>query len=84
MIVVERRTFWCCVKYEWTYSRQADSSQLVDSIVRPDIISTVKNARRMNMNEDVIVLVMTANIVRKLIIITRKGVNRMAVIQLSI
>jgi hypothetical protein len=30
------------------------------------------------------VLVMTANIVRKLIIITRKGVNRIAVIQLSI
>lgn len=52
-----------------------DSNQFVDSNVSPDTISIVNNASRRKMNEDVSVLVITANIAKKSTAVNIIGVN---------
>lgn len=54
---------------------KVDSNQLVDSNVSPDTISIANNASRRKINEDVIVLVITANIVKKRTTVNIIGVN---------
>ncbi|KAG2230584.1 hypothetical protein INT48_006889, partial [Thamnidium elegans] len=50
-------------------------NQLVDSNVKPDIISRVSNASRRKIKDDVIVLVITAKIVKKTTTSSITGVN---------
>jgi hypothetical protein len=61
-----------------------DSNQLVDSAANPDTISIVRKASRMKIKEDVMVLVITAKIARRPIIVNRKGVKSMSEIQVNI
>lgn len=54
---------------------QFDNNQLVDSMVKPDTISIANNASRRKINEDVIVLVITAKHVKNTITNRIKGVS---------
>ncbi|GAA5811704.1 hypothetical protein MFLAVUS_005145 [Mucor flavus] len=52
-----------------------NSNQLVDSNVKPDIISRVSNASRRKIKDDVIVLVITAKMAKKTTTSNINGVN---------
>lgn len=56
--------------------KHVDSSQFVDSIVRPDIISIANNASRRKIKEDVRVLVIKARIAKAATISRINGVRR--------
>lgn len=52
-----------------------DNNQFVDSMVNPDIISIANSASRREINEDVIVLVITAKHVKNTMTNIIKGVS---------
>lgn len=54
---------------------QVDSNQLVDSNVKPDIISIVSSASRRKIKDDVIVLVTTAKMAKKTTTSNMAGVS---------
>lgn len=56
-------------------SIQVDNNQFVDSMVNPDIISIANSASRREINEDVIVLVITAKHVKNTMTNIIKGVS---------